>query len=195
MSITYPLDLPTTIGLASIQMRAKQAVSTSQSPFTFKQQVVAHQGNIWEASVTIPPVKRDLAAPWQAFLLALRGKEGSFLLGDPNGTAPRGTVSACTLTGSTGNQVGTVTMTGTLLAGDYIQLGTGSSAKLHMVVQDQSGNGSLDIWPPLRQDYTDETVVYEDAKGLFRLASNVSGWDINNSEIYGISFECVEVLT
>ena len=85
-------------------------------------------------------------------------------------------------------------MTGTLKAGDYIQLGSGSSAKLHQVLVDQTGSGSLEIWPDLRDDYTSAAVVFNNAKGLFRLSSNISSWSINNTSTYGISFDAVEVL-
>ena len=195
MAISYPLNTPTTIGFESIEIRAINAVATSQSPFTYKQQIVAHQGQRWEASVSIPPVRRDLAAEWKAFLTALKGQQGTFLLGDPDYATPRGDVSACTLSGSAGDESVTVVMTGTLKAGDYIQLGSGSGAKLHQVLVDQTGNGTLEIWPALRDDYTLASVTFNNAKGVFRLATNVSGWSINNSSSYGITFEAVESIT
>ena len=134
MAISYPLNTPTTIGIESIELRARNAVAVSQSPFTYKQQVVAHQGQTWEASVSIPSVRRDLAADWKAMLVALKGPVGTFLLGDPDYATPRGTVSGTpTLSGTAGDSTVSITMTGTLLAGDYIQLGTGSAARLHQV--------------------------------------------------------------
>jgi hypothetical protein len=196
MAISYPLDIPTTVGFESIQLRAFNAVATSQSPFTYKQQVIAHTGQKWEASVSIPSVLRDLAEPWAAFLTALKGQRGTFLLGDPLGATPRGTVSgAVTLTGNAGNETVDVVMTGSLLAGDYIQLGGGSSAKLHKVLVDQTGSGTLEIWPALRTDYTSANVTYTNAKGVFRLNQNVSSWQITNANSYGISFEAVEAIT
>jgi len=194
MAITFPISLPTTIGIESIEIRAVNAVATSQSPFTYKQQIISQAGQKWEASVSIPPCKRDLAAPWKAFLTSLKGQTGTFLLGDPDYNDPQGTVSSCTLSGSAGDETATVVMTGSLLAGDYIQLGSGSSAKLHQVLVDQTGNGSLEIWPALRDDYTDATVTYTNPKGLFRLKNNMSSWSINNTSSYGISFEAVEVI-
>lgn len=194
MAITFPISTPTSIGIESIDIRAVNAVATSQSPFTYKQQVISHQGQRWEASVNIPSVRRDLAAPWKSFLTKLKGPTGTFLLGDPDYATPRGTVSSCTLSGSVGDESVTVVMTGSLLEGDYIQLGSGSSARLHQVLVDQTGDGTLEVWPKLRADYTDTTVVYNNAKGVFRLAQNVSSWSINNASSYGISFECVEVI-
>jgi hypothetical protein len=194
LAVTYPLNTPTSIGIESIEIRAINVVSTSQSPFTFKQQVVSFPGQRWEASVSIPQVHRQLAAPWKAFLTSLKGQAGTFLLSDPDYATAQGDVSSCTLSGVTGSGTATVVMTGTLKAGDYIQLGSGSSSKLHQVLVDQTGNGTLEIWPNLRQDYTSSTVVYENAKGVFRLATNSTSWSINNTSTYGISFDAVEVL-
>jgi len=193
MAISYPLSTPTTIGFESIELRAVNAVATSQSPFTYKQQIVSHQGQRWEASVNIPPVRRDLAGEWKAFLTALKGPTGTFLLGDPDYATPRGTVSSATVSGTAGDESVSITMTGSLLAGDYIQLGSGANAKLHQVLVDQSGTGTLEIWPKLRSNYTSETVVFNNPKGVFRLANNASSWNVNSSSAYGISFDCVEV--
>lgn len=196
MAISYPLDTPTTIGIESIELRAMNAVTTSQSPFTYKQQVISHQGQIWSASVSIPSVRRDLAADWKAFLMALKGSVGTFLLGDPDYATPRGTISGTnnTLSGTAGDSTVSVTMTGTLLAGDYIQLGTGSAARLHQVLVDQSGSGNLEIWPDLRSTYSGETVIYSSPKGVFRLGQSTTTWSINNASFYGISFDAIEAL-
>ena len=195
MALSYPLSTPTTIGIESIELRAVNAVAVSQSPFTYKQQVISHGGQKWEASVTIPSVHRDKAAEWKALLVGLKGQTGTFLLGDPDYAEPQGTVSSCTLTGDAGDETVSVVMTGTLKAGDYIQLGSGSSARLHQVLLDQDGDGSLEIWPALRSNYTGATVTFNNPKGVFRLSNNVTSWSINNASIYGISFEAVEALT
>jgi hypothetical protein len=195
MAISYPLDTPTTIGFESIELRAVNATITSQSPFSYKQQVISHTGQRWEASVSIPSVLRDLAEPWAAFLTALKGQTGTFLLGDPLSATPRGTVSSCTLTGTAGDDSVAVTMTGSLLAGDYIQLGSGTTARLHKVLIDQSGSGTLEIWPALRSTYSSATVTTTDAKGVFRLNQNMSSWQISNANSYGIAFEAVEAIT
>lgn len=195
MAISYPLDTPTTIGFESIELRAVNATITSQSPFSYKQQVISHTGQRWEASVSIPSVLRDLAEPWAAFLTALKGQTGTFLLGDPLSATPRGTVSSCTLTGTAGDESVAVTMIGSLLAGDYIQLGSGTTARLHKVLVDQTGSGTLEIWPALRSTYSGATVTTTNAKGVFRLNQNMSSWQISNANSYGIAFEAVEAIT
>jgi len=194
MALSYPLATPTTIGIESIELRAVNAVAVSQSPFTYKQQIVSHGGQKWEASVNIPSVHRDKAAEWKAMLVGLKGQQGTFLLGDPDYATPQGTVSSCVLTGDAGDDNATVVMTGTLKAGDYIQLGTGSGAKLHQVLLDQDGDGTIQIWPSLRSTYSSATVTFNSPKGVFRLATNMTSWSINNASIYGISFEAVEAV-
>ena len=194
MALSYPLATPTTIGIESIELRAVNAVAVSQSPFTYKQQVISHGGQKWEASVNIPSVHRDKAAEWKAMLVGLKGQAGTFLLGDPDYATPQGTVSSCVLTGDAGDDNATVVMTGTLKAGDYIQLGSGSSAKLHQVLLDQDGDGTIQIWPSLRSTYSSATVTFNSPKGVFRLATNMTSWSINNASIYGISFEALEAV-
>ncbi len=194
MAISYPLTLPTSIGIANITLSANNAVAISQSPFTFQQQIVQHAGQRWTASVSIPPVRRDLAEPWNAFLLSLNGPVGTFLLGDPNGKEPRGTVSTATLTGTAGSSSPSITKTGTLLAGDYIQLGSGATATLYKVLEDKSGNGTIEIWPALRSSVTGATVILTNTVGRFRLSSTQQSFSIDSASIYGISFDCVEAL-
>jgi hypothetical protein len=194
MSITYPLALPTSIGIAEITLSANNAVAISQSPFTFQQQIIQHPGQRWTASVSIPPVRRDLAEPWVAFLLAMNGPVGTFLLGDPNAKAPQGTATSATITGAARSSSPTITMAGTLLAGDYIQIGSGVTATLHKVLQDKNGTGTIEIWPALRSVASSATVTLTNTVGRFRLSGTQQSFNINDASIYGISFDCVEAL-
>jgi hypothetical protein len=91
MTISFPLAMPTdVIGISEIELRAENAVGITQSPFTFRQQVFRYPGQRWTASISIAPVNREYGEPWVAFLLALNGPAGTFLLGDPLGACPRG---------------------------------------------------------------------------------------------------------
>lgn len=206
MAITYPLNTPTNIGIANIAFTAENAVAISQSPFTYAQQVVSHPGQRWGASISLPPMKRQDAEYWVAFLLSLKGQAGTFLLGDPNCVAPQGSavntpvVSGASQTGNTlvidGAPINT---TGYLLPGDYIQLGGNSAARLYKVLTqvntDASGVATLDIWPNLRASPNDNSaVVLTNTKGNFRLKENITQWQINEISSYGITFDCVEAI-
>ena len=194
MAISYPLTMPTNIGMASIELRTRNTVAVSMSPFTYKQQTHSYDGQMWEADVTLPPMNRDDAESWVAFLMSLKGRTGTFMLYDPSAKSVRGTTTSATVTGSTGDDSLTVVMTGTLKAGDYIQLGLDSDATLHKVLVDQSGDGTLEVWPKLRRDRTGVAAVLTNASGVFRLAANETSWSVNNSSFFGISFGATEVI-
>ena len=194
MAITYPITLPTNIGMSSIELRAVNTTAVSVSPFTYKQQTYSYDGEKWEADITLPPMNRDDAESWVSFLMSLRGKSGSFLLYDPSAKNIRGTATSVVVTGNTGESSVDVVMTGTLKAGDYIQLGSASDATLHKVLVDQSGDGTLEIWPKLRKDRSSVTAVIINASGVFRLASNETSWSVNDASFFGISFGATEVI-
>lgn len=194
MAITYPLALPTHTKIQRIELSAVNAVAISQSPFTFSTQVHSYSGERWDAVMTLPPMRRTDAEKWNAFFTSLRGPFGTFLLGDTSCSTPRGTATAATITGTSGSRSVTVAMTGTLLAGDYIQLGTGSDATLHKVLEDQSNGGTLEIWPALRKDRTGVAATLTNARGLFRLTS-LPSWSIDGQGIYSMSFSAQEAIT
>ena len=194
MAISYPLSLPTNIGMASIELRAKNTVAVSSSPFTYKQTVYAYDAQMWEADVTLPPMNRDDAESWIAFLMSLKGRYGTFLLNDPSATSVRGTATSATITGSAGDSSVSVSMTGTLKAGDYLQLGSGNDSTLHKVLEDKNGTGTLEIWPKLRKARSNVAADLTSARGLFRLASNETAWSVNDASFYGISFGATEVV-
>ena len=206
MAISYPLTLPSHTGIQNITLRAVNTVGMSMSPFTYQQQVVAHAGQRWEVDVTLPAMNRADAEQWVAFLISLRGRFGTFTLGDPVGASPRGSaggtplVNGASQTGGTLNIDGcTASQTGWLKAGDYIQLGSAGSATLHKVLADADSNGSgevaLDIWPYIRTAPSDNaTVVVTNTIGRFRLADNEQNWSIRETALYGITFGGVEAV-
>lgn len=199
MAISYPLALPTVTRVRSIDLTAINAVAYSQSPFTFAGQAHAYQGQMWQADVSLPPMRRTAAEQWIAFLLSLRGQYGTFLLGDPTCSTIRGTATSCSITGASGDNTVSATVPSgeTLLAGDYIQLGSAGTATLHKVLVDYTGTGAaadLEIWPAIRTTHTASSATLSNAKGNFRLSSNQQNWSINEAAIYGITFGAMEAI-
>lgn len=209
MAITYPLTFPSHTGVRAVNLIARNVVGQTQSPFTYTQQVQKGQGQRWEADITLPPMKRENAEQWISFFVKLNGFYGTFLMGDPNAATPRG--SAATAAGTPvvngASQTGTdlnidglpASKIGYLKAGDYIQLGASSTAKLYKVLDDvnsnASGEATLTLWPDLRSSPADDaTVVVSNAVGLFRLNTNATDWQINEAGFYQLSFGAVEAL-
>ena len=205
MAIIYPLEFPSQC-IKAVTIRAKNVVSMLSSPFTGQQQVYKHQGQWWEMEVTLPPMKQAEAELMASFLIKLNGQYGTFLLGDPANTSPRGIGSGSPLVKG-GNQTGdelltdgwTPSITGILKAGDWIQLGSASSTRLHKVLDDvnsdASGNATLQIWPNLRSSPADNDVItVNNAKGRWRLSSSDVDYNIEAGKIYGMTFACMEAI-
>lgn len=209
MAITYPLAFPTHTGVATVNLVARNTIGTSISPFTYAQQVHKHQGQRFEADIVLPPMKREDAEQWIAFFMKLYGQYGTFLLGDPNAATPRGTASSdagtplvngASQTGGTLSIDGApASQTGYLKAGDYIQLGTASTARLYKVLDDADSNASgevdLTIWPDLRSSPSDnDAVVVSNAQGVFRLTTPTADWQVSTSGFYSLAFGAAEAL-
>lgn len=206
MAISFPRSLPTVIGIANITLRAVNQTAMTMSPFTYKQQIHNHAGQRWEAEVQLPPMKSDTAEEWIAFLLSLNGRAGTFLLGDPNRTTARGALGGTPLVNGadqTGSSISidgcSSNVTGWMKAGDYIQLGSASTATLHKVLQDadtnSSGEVTLDIWPNIiSAPANNASVITSNTVGRWRLNSGEQDWSINSASTYGITFACVQVV-
>lgn len=206
MAIVYPLSLPQTNAIKVVDFRAINAVAYSRSPFTFAGQAHAYSGQMWQVDITLKPMRRSDAEVWIAWLIALRGAYGTFLLNDPLGCTPRGSAGGTPLvngSAQTGNLINidgcTTSQTGWLKAGDYIQFGSGSSSSLHKVLEDVDSDGlgqvTVEVWPSVRTAPADNsTVVTSSAKGLFRLSSNEQSWSVNEASIYGITFAAMEAV-
>lgn len=204
MAITYPLTMPTS-DIRSIQWEAGDNVAISASPFTNYEQTHRHPGHDLSAVVTLPPLKQDDAEEWIAFLLSLRGQEGSFFMGDPLNTSARGSAGGTPLVNGA-DQVGdeltidgaAVSQTGWLKAGDYINIGSVTDGAWHRVLvdvdTDSSGGATLDLWPSINIAPADNAaIITSNTKGIFRLAVNKATWSVSEASIYGLSFPVKQV--
>ena len=206
MAIAYPLNLPNTTSFESARFTARSVVGVSKSPFTGATQIQKHQGQWFEFEGKLIPMTRPNAEAWMSFMLSLNGMQGTFLLGDPLGATARGIASGTPLVkgaSQTGNSLitdgWTVSQTGILKAGDWIQLGSGSSSKLYKVLtdvnSDGSGNATLDIFPSINTAVADNSaLVVSSAKGLFRLGSNEMAFELQQAQKYGIAFSAMGVI-
>ncbi len=204
MTITYPISMPDLQGMSSFSFQMKSVNAVVRSSFTLKSQVQTHQGQMWMASMGFPPRNLADSADWRAFLTSLNGMQGTFFIGDPLATSPRGSVLGTPLVNGA-SQTGQVLLTkgwtadetGVLLAGDYIQIGSGSTTRLYKVLvdadSDGSGLSSLDIWPRLRESPSNSAAITTSStKGTFRLSKNIQGWSQTPAGFYVISFAAEE---
>jgi|TARA_Y100000310_G_C20704101_1_gene833177 hypothetical protein len=186
-------------------LKTNSVVGVSKSPFTGEEQIVAHQGQWWTAELSVAPLERADAGAVTAWFTSLNGREKTVLFGDPAASTAQGSASSAPGTPlvNGASQTGSALVcdgapngaTGYLKEGDYVQLGTGSSSRLYMVLEDVTsdgaGNFTLNIWPDLRSSPdNNDALTVASAVGRFRLGAN-AGWELS-TVMYGFSFNLVE---
>ena len=87
------ITMPTTPNFVRSNFRLVRAIGAVASPYTGKIRTQEFDGVFWEASVTLPPMRRDVALNWQSFLLELNGSVNNFRFADPDALVRRGTYS------------------------------------------------------------------------------------------------------
>ena len=202
---SYPLTLPTVTGITTQNWAMERVVAVTESPFTNQEQVFEHEGAQWKATFTLPPMKKESAAVWLAFLMSLRGRRGTFKIGDQDRKTIQGVatgtilVNGASQTGNAINLDGFANSTNNVFkAGDYIQI----NSYLYMISADvnsnSSGEATVYVEPSLRSGIEvindNTTVIYTNTTTVMRLDSNELNWDTNNVSVYGISFACSEAL-
>jgi hypothetical protein len=200
MAISYPLTPPAGIRIASLRFSAISAVARNISPFTFSSQSYNWTGTMISGDVECPPMNRADAEELIGFLIM--AARGTFYFRDyANGTQRGNMSSNPQLDGAHAANTTTITIdggSGSWAVGDYIQLGTGSSSKLHKITK---VNGTLptalsyEIFPLLRTAYPDNTdIVYSNAVGVFRLGTTTCDWSIDTAKKYGLNFSIFEAI-
>lgn len=206
MSTPQLIGVPDTCA-ASVIMTLNRVIGETESPFTLESQAFRWPGEQWAISFNLPSItSRAVASEWIAFGAAMEGKYNRFLFGDPLGRAPRGVATGSPVVdglGQTGNTLitkgWTISTNNILMKGDYIQIGTGLSAKLHMVIENANSDGSgvatLNIVPALRASPADgAAIIVNNARGVFKFTQNSFSWSASPGPVYRLSFDAVEAV-
>ena len=203
---SYPLDIPTVSGFINSQLQLARTTAITTSSFTYQSQVQQFEGEVWTADFRLAPMRRADAALWQAFFVQLRGRRGTFRLGDPDNNALLGAATG-TIRVNGASQVGNQvaldgfanSTTNVFKKGDYIQI----NSYMYLVTDDASSNGSgeadVKIEPALRQSIetiADNTIITygSSSKTVWRMDDNTLGWDGDRVSRYGFNFSCTEAL-
>ena len=208
MALTYPISLPDTTSIQEVEFRPNSIVAVTKSEFTGSSQKHKHDGQWWTVrGVIIPKTKAD-GQDWSGFFMSLNGSEGTFLFGDPHNTTAQGTASSAPGTplvngaSQTGDQLimdgAPNNITGYLLRGDWIQLGSAASARLYRIKEDANSNGSgeitLEIWPDLRSSPgNNDAITVASTLGVFQL-TDAPSYRINAEHLYIQNFTAEEAI-
>ena len=91
------VTMPSTPNFIRSNFVLRRAVGSVASPYTGKVRTQEYDGVYWEASVTLPPMRRDVAKNWQSFLLELNGPVNHFKFADPDALLNQGTYNGTDL--------------------------------------------------------------------------------------------------
>ena len=202
---SYPLTLPTVTGITTQNWGMERVVAVTESPFTNQEQIFEHEGAQWKATFTLPPMKKESASIWLAFLMSLRGRRGTFKIGDQDRKTIQGVatgtilVNGASQTGNAINLDGFANSTNNVFkAGDYIQINSYLYMISANVNSNSSGEATVYVEPSLRSGIEvindNTTVIYTNTTTVMRLDSNELNCDTNKVSVYGISFACSEYL-
>jgi len=203
---TYPLTFPASLKVSSVVPTLKFMSAVTRSPFTGERQAFRWDGEMWSFEYTTPPCTVDVAEEWIAFANKLQGKFGTFLIGDFSRTASRGVgggspvVDGASQTGYALNVRGCpATLFPWLKKGDYFQVGTGSTARLHKLIEDintdSGGRATLEFVPKLRYSPADgAAIVISNCVGVFSLSDAGVTWSVDNDGYYHYTFRAEEAL-
>lgn len=209
MSITYPLALPSTLKFRTTVWSSEDRTAEVASPYTGDGQAIVWPWQRWKVTLTLVAMHRAEAQDWAAWLRSLRGKSGTFLLGDPMRSSPLGAAAASPGTPLVkgGGQTGggllidgcPASVTNWLKRGDLIQVGTGSLSRLHEISENVNtsgaGEASLSLWPDLRESPADNSaIVLSNPKGVFNRTSDIVEVPTDTAGIYNLAFDCIDTL-
>ncbi len=197
------IDMPTNIGFRGVSFGLETNTQTFTSPLNRVTQRALLDGARWVATYRLPRMNKDLAAPWLAFLVSLRGSVDTFNGYDPDRLTPRGSVKGTPLVKG-GSQTGNSLLTdgwdnsenGLLMPGDYFAAG----GELKMVTQqlnsDGVGDGTINFEPAFRNSPPDNDpiIVIKPTCEMTLVNDQQAIWEADHNGIYSEkTFQAIEV--
>lgn len=160
----------------------------------------------WTASIVAPQwLSAADAAIWRDLILRLQGRVNQLAVHDYDNPAPLGTMrGTLTLASAVAAGATSLSVTGgagqagtTLLAGDWIGIGSGSTRQLVSVAANATANGSgviaLTIAQPARwAQSSGSSVAWDKPTALFRQRTSSNSWSRDGDVRTGYSLDLVE---
>jgi len=175
------ITMPTSPNFLSSTFTLTRAIGQTVSPFTGKQRTQEYDMVLWSAQVTLPPMKRSVAANWQSWFARLKGSTNYFKFTDPDALTNQGTYDEDDLIAtprvtdtSTALSFATSTITsgdsifGNALVGDYIFV-TGATN------EDNNGTHKISAVTSATVVVTTSTFTTESNTASCKVQQNVKG--------------------
>ena len=197
------ITMPDTLYMSSMSWRQKRNEMVTRS--IFGAQTVEVAAPLWMVDIAIDRLPDSKAGPWKSLIMQLEGQVNQFAVWDKMRPVPLGTMRGTMVLDSNAAQGATQLVIDagageageTLVEGDMLGLGTGTTQQVVMVTGDATAdvNGviTVNIQPPLRNAFTaGDSVTWDKPKALFRRTNAESGWDYSGTYASGFNLSLIE---
>lgn len=177
------ITVPT--GLSVARQTWEQQRNDMEFRSMFGAQAIEAAPPVWTTTIEASRKRPEL---WQALMLRLRGRTNQLELWNFGRPAPKGTMRGTMTAGAAAKGATTMTVTAsgqggrTLLAGDFLGVGTALTQQVVMVTADATANASgvisVSFEPALRNALSaGAAVTWDKPKALFRRTDSKAGWE------------------
>lgn len=198
------ISFPTT--LIATRMTIGQQRNDLAFRSSFGSQGLEVSAPLWTASLESGSNNdsNSVTGAFKALLLQLKGQVNQLSLWDLGRPAPLGTMrGTMTFNGNHAQNATALNISAsgeagkTLLQGDMLGFGTGTTQQVVMVVtggtSDGSGNISVTVEPPLRNAFTSGAgITWDKPCILFRRTVSAVSWDYQDDQVSGLKLDLIE---
>lgn len=193
------IQVPTGLSVAAQTWRQQRNDVEFRS--AFGAQALEASGPMWSSVITASLKRPEL---WQALMMQLRGRTNQLALWNMGRPQPLGTMRGAMTLGTTAQGATSLVITAvgqaskTLLAGEYLGVGSGLTQQVVMVCADATSNGSgvitVTTEPALRNAFASGAgVTWDRPCALFRRTDSVAQWEYKPGGIVeGMSLSLLE---
>lgn len=190
--MSFPITMPPSPAFQTFGWQIFDPTVVQESTFNSSSKKLDRFGAHWKASLALPPMSAEEGIAWSVFMTKMRGRTGSFFCWHPTRELARGTIAGaitCTAT-ARARSVNLTGGTGTVLAGDFLQIGND-----YVMIMEDVANIATDpvlIEPPLKHDQAGAAVIYNNPVGVFEFTTDENGWNVETARLYGFSLSIKE---
>lgn len=193
------IQIPAGLSVASQTWRQQRNDVEFRSMFGAQAQEAS--GPLWSTSIESTAKRPEL---WQALMMQLRGKTNQLALWNMGRPQPLGTMRGSMTLGTTAQGATSLVITAagqaskTLLAGDYLGVGSGLTQQVVMICADAISNGSgvitVTTEPALRNAFASGAgVTWYRPCALFRRTDSIAQWEYKpGGVVEGMSLSLLE---
>lgn len=198
MSISFPSNPPPSPGFSQAQIRIRNVVQQNTIQFNLDQQKNNLGRNKWAGNLTVDRMPESQARQWKAWMTSMRGKRGTFKVGDPGYFGPYGNVSnQGTVKSIPANKnfvigEGYAGSTTIFKRGDMVEISDELKIIIRDITTESNGNALLAFVPPIRDTSSaGQSIIHTDPKGEFRFDTNSPRWN-DETVITNMDFPIME---